>query len=353
MKTYKAVEITAPGKLTLVERPLREPGPGQVRIKVEACGVCHTDTWAIEGKWPGLKYPLVTGHEIAGRIDALGAGVTNWKVGQRVGVGWFGGEDRNCEACRRGDFMNCANLIITGFSVDGGYAESAIAEARALVSIPDDIPAEEAAPLLCAGVTTFNALRNAELRAGDTVAIQGIGGLGHLGVQYANQMGFYTVAIARGKEKSDFAAKLGAHKYIDSSSEDPGQALQKIGGANAVLATASSGKSMSQLINGLKARGKLVVVGVSDEPVEVLTPQLITGEKQMRGSAAGTAIDGEDTLKFSSLKKVKPMIEVVPLAKAPEAYAKMMSNKAPLQDGSKDDLIVLRPARQRPSCSRS
>lgn len=328
MPTYKAVEITTPGKLTLVERPLREPGPGQVRIKVEASGVCHTDTWAIEGKWPGLKYPLVTGHEIAGRIDALGAGVTNWKIGQRVGVGWFGGECRKCEACRRGDLVNCANLIITGFTVDGGYAESVIAEARALAAIPDDIPAEEAAPLLCAGVTTYNALRNAELRSGDTVAIQGIGGLGHLGVQYANQMGFYTVAIARGKEKIDFAAKLGAHKYIDSAAEDPAQALQKIGGANAVIATASSGKSMGQLIDGLKARGKLVVVGVSDEPFQVLTPQLINGTKKIQGSASGSAIDSEDTLKFSSLKKVKPMIEVVPLEKAPEAYAKMMSNKA-------------------------
>lgn len=328
MKTYKAIEIISPGKLNLVERPLREPGPGQVRLKVEACGICHTDALAIEGKWPGIRFPRVPGHEIAGRIEALGQGVDNWKIGQRVGMGWFGGECGQCEPCRRGDKVNCTHLIVPGITTDGGYAESFIAEARALAAIPENLPAEEAAPLLCAGVTTFNAIRNAKLRPGDTVAIQGIGGLGHLGVQYANHMGFYTVAIARGQEKSDFAAKLGAHKYIDSNAEDPAAALQKIGGADAIIATSSSGKSMGPLLGGLKNRGKLVVVGVSDEPFEVVGLQLIGGSKSIKGSPSGTAIDSEDTLRFSSLQKVRPMIEVVPLEKAPEAYAKMMSNKA-------------------------
>lgn len=328
MKTYRAIEVTTPGKLTLVQRPMREPGPEQVRLKVEASGVCHSDTMAIEGQWPGLKYPLVPGHEIAGRIDAVGANVTTWKIGQRVGVGWYGGECRKCESCRRGDFVNCANPIIPGFTVDGGYAESVIVEARALASIPDDISSDQAAPLLCAGVTTFNALRNAKLRAGDVVAVQGIGGLGHLGVQFAHHMGFYTVAIARGPEKKKFVQELGANQYIDSNAEDVAQALQKIGGANAILATSSSGKSIGRLLGGLKARGKLIVVGVSAEPFEITTLQVISGLKTIQGEAVGTAIDIEDTLKFSQLQRVRSINEVVPLEKAPEAYAKMMQNKA-------------------------
>lgn len=328
MKTYKAIEVTTPGKLALVDRPMREPGPRQVRLKVEASGVCHSDVMAIEGLWPGLKYPLVPGHEIAGRIDALGAEIKNWKIGQRVGVGWYGGQCGICESCRRGDFISCANPIIPGFTTDGGYAEYAIVEARALASIPDEISADQAAPLLCAGVTTFNALRNAKLRPGDVVAVQGIGGLGHLGVQFARHMGFYTVAIARGKEKAKFAQDLGAHQYIDSSSEDVAQALQKIGGANAILATASSGKSMGPLLGGLKARGKLIVVGVSDEPIEFTTPQLIMGSKAIQGAAAGTAMDIEDTLRFSQQQSVHSINEIVPLEKAAEAYAKMKQNKA-------------------------
>ncbi|HVV68607.1 MAG TPA: alcohol dehydrogenase [Gammaproteobacteria bacterium] len=328
MKTYKAIEITSPGKLNLVERTLREPQAGQVRLRVEAAGICHTDVFAVEGQWPGLKYPLVPGHEIAGRIDAVGADVKVWKVGQRVGVGWFGGQCYVCEPCRRGDFINCIRLIIPGITTDGGYAESVIVEARALAAIPDALTADDAAPLLCAGVTTYNALRNAKLRAGNVVAIQGIGGLGHLGVQFARRMGFYTIAIARGTEKQPLALELGAHKYIDSNAEDPAKALQAIGGAEAILATAASGKSIAPLVGGLKARGQLIVVGVSAEPVEITTPQLITGMKTIAGSAAGTAIDIEDTLRFSCLQHVHSMNEVVSLEQAPEAYAKMAKNAA-------------------------
>jgi D-arabinose 1-dehydrogenase-like Zn-dependent alcohol dehydrogenase len=328
MKTYKAIEITTPGKLNMVERPMREPGPGQVRIKVEAAGVCHTDFLAIEGLWPGLRYPLVPGHEIAGRIDALGEGVKTWNVGQRVGVGWFGGNCGTCDPCKRGDFINCVNLIIPGFTTDGGYAELVIAEARALARIPESISADQAAPLFCAGVTTYNALRNAELRPGDVVAIQGIGGLGHLGVQFAHHMGFYTVAIARGKEKEKLARELGAHQYIDSTAEDVGQTLQKMGGANAILATAASGKSMTPLLGGLKARGKLIVIGVSEEKIEFITPQLIMGTKTIQGAASGTAIDIEDTLKFCHHQNVHSMNEVFPFEKAQEAYDKMKKNQA-------------------------
>jgi D-arabinose 1-dehydrogenase-like Zn-dependent alcohol dehydrogenase len=328
MKTYKAFEITSPGKLTLVERPIREPGSRQVRVRVDAVGVCHSDSLVIEGQWPGMKYPLVPGHEIAGRIDAIGAEVENWKVGQRVGVGWFGGQCGVCDPCRRGSFINCNNLIIPGINSDGGYAEQVIVEARALAAMPDDITAEEAAPLLCAGVTTYNALRNSKLRAGDVVAIQGIGGLGHLGIQFARRMGFYTVAIARGQEKEKLALELGAHMYIDSDAEDAAQALQKIGGANAILATAASGKSMGPLLGGLKAHGKLVVVGASAEPIEIPNFLLIAGSRTVQGEASGTAVDIEDTLKFSCQEHVHSMNEIVPFENAPEAYAKMMKNAA-------------------------
>jgi len=326
--TYRAIEITSPGKLALVTRKIREPGAGQVRLKVEAAGVCHSDAAAVEGQWPGLQLPRVPGHEIAGRIEAIGEGVTKWKVGQRVGVGWYGGECGECESCRRGDFVTCQNPIIPGITTDGGYAEKAIVEARALASIPDDITAEDAAPLLCAGVTTYNALRNAKLRAGDLVAVQGIGGLGHLGVQFANRMGFTTVAIARGKDKEELARKLGAHHYIDSVAEDAAQALQKLGGANAILATAASGKSMGPLLGGLKARGKLIVVGAAMDPIEVSLPQLLFGSRTIQGELVGTAIDIEDALNFSQRQHVHPMNEVVALEQAPAAYAKMMSNGA-------------------------
>lgn len=326
--SYRAVEVSTPGVLKLVERPLVEPGSGQVRIRVEASGVCHSDTLTIEGTLPGITYPRVPGHEIAGYIEAVGAGVERWQVGQRVGVGWFGGECGHCEPCRRGDFVNCLNLIISGISTDGGYAEVVIAEARALASLPEHITAADAAPLLCAGVTTFNALRNARLRAGDLVAIQGIGGLGHLAVQFARRMGFHTVAIARGREKEMLARELGAHDYINSTEQDAAQTLLQMGGANAILATAASAKSMSPLVGGLAPRGKLIVVGASPEPLEVSVAQLIFGTKSIQGESVGTAIDEEDTLAFSALQSVRPLIEQVPLENAPEAYARMMRNEA-------------------------
>lgn len=327
-RTYKAVEAVSPGKLQLVTRQSRNPGQGQVRLKVEAAGICHSDAVAIEGLHPDMKYPRVPGHEIAGTIDAVGEGVTKWKVGQRVGVGWFGGECGECETCRRGDLVNCENPIVPGLTIDGGYAEETIVEARALASIPDDLTAEEAAPLLCAGVTTYNALRNANLRPGDLVAIQGIGGLGHLGIQFANRMGFTVVAIARGKEKEELSRKLGAHHYVDSMTEDAAKALQKFGGANAILATAASGKSMGSLLPGIKARGKLIVVGVGADPIEVRIPDLILGSKAIQGEIVGTAIDIEDTLRFSQHQHVHSMNEVVALEDAPKAYAKMMKNEA-------------------------
>ncbi len=327
-KTYQAVEVTSPGKFNLVTRPVTEPGPGQVRIRVEAAGICHSDVATVQNILPGITYPRVPGHEIAGRIDALGEGVGAWKVGQRVGVGWFGGQCGHCEPCRRGDFVNCERLIISGVTTDGGYAEVVIVEARALASIPDEITPADAAPLLCAGVTTFNALRNARLRGGDLVAIQGIGGLGHLAVQFARRMGFKTVAIARGSEKEKLARELGAHEYIDSVANDPAVELHKLGGANAILATAASGKSQGPLLAGLVTHGKLIIVGVGPEPIEINPAQLIFGSRTIQGEAVGTSIDEEDTLGFSALQAVRPMIERVPLAHAPEGYAKMMRNEA-------------------------
>ncbi len=326
--SYKAVEVTAPGKFKLVERPVTEPGPRQVRIRVEACGVCHSDSVTVDNLFPGIRYPRVPGHEIAGRIEAVGKGVVNWEVGQSVGVGWFGGECGHCEPCRRGDLVNCVNLIISGVTTDGGYAEIVIAEARALAAVPRELPAADVAPLMCAGLTTFNALRNANLRAGDLVAIQGIGGLGHLAVQFAHMMGFRTLAIQRGKEKETLARQLGASEYIDSTEQNPAETLLKMGGANAILATAASGKSMGPLVRGLAPRGKLLVVGVSAEPIEINASQLIFGMKTVQGENVGTPIDEEDTLKFSALQAIRPMIETMPLEKAPEAYARMLDGKA-------------------------
>jgi D-arabinose 1-dehydrogenase-like Zn-dependent alcohol dehydrogenase len=327
-KRYRAIEVSAPGKLTHVEREPSEPGPTQVRIRVEACGICHSDVAVVEGLWPGLPYPRVPGHEIVGRIEAVGKDVERFKVGQRVGVGWFGGECGRCESCRRGDLVNCANLIVPGVTHDGGFAEVVMAEARALAVVPDELAAADAAPLMCAGVTTFNALRNAGLRAGDVVAIHGVGGLGHLAVQFARRMGFHTVAIARGRDKEHLARELGAHDYIDSGAQDAAQALARLGGANAVLTTVTSGKAMGQLMAGVKARGKLVVVGVSPEPLEVSVSSLLFGSRTIQGEFIGTPIDSEDALKFSSRQSIRPMTELVPLERAPEAYAQMMRNQA-------------------------
>ncbi len=325
----KAVQVSKPGaSFELVERNMPEPGRGQVRIKVEACGICHSDVLVKEGLWPGIQYPRVPGHEIAGRIDAVGTDVAQWKPGQRVGVGWHGGHDFTCDACRRGDFINCKNEKITGISFDGGYQEYMIAPAEAVAAIPDDLPAAEAAPLLCAGITVFNALRNSGARAGDLVAVQGIGGLGHLGVQYARQMGFRTFAIGRGKDKEALARKLGAHHYVDSASGDPAAELQKFGGARVILATAPDSKSMTAIFNGLSANGKLLVVGASGDPLGINPLQLIMGSKSLNGWASGIATDSEDTMQFSALTGVRPMIEKYPLEKAAEAYDQMISGRA-------------------------
>src|SRR5712672_3290321 len=326
--TYKAVEVSSPGTLRVVERQVSEPGAGQVRIRVEACGICHTDAATVTGIYPGLKLPRVPGHEVVGRIEALGSGVSRWKIGQRVGVGLIAGEDGVCEPCRRGDMVNCQNPVVSGVTVDGGYAEVMIAEARAIASIPDELNSAQAAPLLCAGITTYNALRNAGLRAGDMVAVQGIGGLGHLGIQFARHMGFRTAAIGRGRDKEKLAKDLGAHVYIDAAAEDAAAALQRMGGARAILATGTSGDAMGPLVVGLAARGKLIIVGVPSDEIRLNAFPLVFGGRSIYGSLAGTAIDTEDALAFSVLENIRPMIETLPLEQAAEAYARMMQGKA-------------------------
>jgi len=326
--TYKAVEAYEPGKLRVVERQMTEPGAGQVRIRVEACGICHTDAATIMGAYPGLTLPRVPGHEVVGRIDALGSGVTRWKIGQRVGVGLIAGEDGVCEPCRRGDIVNCQNPVVSGVTADGGYAEVMIAEARALSSVPDELTSAEAAPLLCAGITTYNALRNAGLRGGDLVAVQGIGGLGHLGVQFARHMGFRTVAIGKGSDKEKLAKDLGAHVYIDTAIDDAAAVLQRMGGARAILATAPSGDAMGSLVAGLAARGKLIVVGVPTDEIRLNAFPLVFGERSIYGSLTGKPIDGEDTLAFSVLENIRPLIEAFPLEQATDAYARMIQGKA-------------------------
>src|ERR1700704_3727000 len=326
--TYKAIEVCAPGLLRVVERPIAEPGPGQVRIRVEAYGICHTDAATVMGVYPGLTLPRVPGHEVVGRVDALGSGVSRWKIGQRVGIGLIAGEDGTCEPCRRGDMVNCQNPVVSGVTVDGGYAEVMIAEARGIASIPDELNSAEAAPLLCAGITTYNALRNAGLRGGDLVAVQGIGGLGHLGIQFARQMGFHTVAIGRGRGKEKLAKDLGAHVYIDTAVEDTAAVLQRMGGARAILATAPSGDAMGPLVSGLAARGKLIVVGVPLDPIQLSAFPLVFGGRSVYGSLTGTPIDQEDTLAFSVLENIRPMIETAPLEQAADAYARMMQGKA-------------------------
>jgi alcohol dehydrogenase, propanol-preferring len=326
--TYKAVEVSAPGTLRVVERSVSEPGTDQVRLRVEACGICHTDAATVTASYPGLALPRVPGHEVVGRIEAVGSGVAKWKIGQRVGVGFFGGEDGVCEPCRRGDIVNCQNPVIPGITADGGYAEVMIAEARGIASIPDELTSAETAPLLCAGITTYNALRNAGLRAGDLVAVQGIGGLGHLGIQFAKHMGFRTVAIGRGGEKEKLAEDLGAHIYIDTSAVDAATVLQRMGGARAILATGTSGAAMAALVPGLSPRGKLIVVGVPQDPIQLSAVSLVFGGRSIYGSLTGTAIDNEDTLAFSVLENIRPMIETLPLEQAADAYTRMMQGKA-------------------------
>jgi D-arabinose 1-dehydrogenase-like Zn-dependent alcohol dehydrogenase len=325
----RAVQIAKPhAKHELVERKMPQPGPREVRIKVEACGICHSDSFAVEGTYPGIKYPIVPGHEVAGRIDAIGSDVTTWKVGQRVGVGWFGGNCGVCPPCRRGDFIHCRVGKVTGIHYDGGYADYMIAPIEALASIPAELAAEDAGPLLCAGITTFNALRHSGARAGDLVAILGIGGLGHLGVQFARRMGFHTIAIARGQDKKDLALKLGAHRYIDSQTEDAAKELTALGGAKVILATVVNAPAMTAVIDGLGIDGKLLVVGASPEPIEVGPLQLIGARREVAGWPSGIAADSEDTLRFSVLQDIRPMVEKYPLEKAAEAYQRMMSGKA-------------------------
>ena len=327
--TMKVAQIVKPGGgFEIVDLKIPEPGAGQVRIKVQACGVCHSDVLTVEGAWPGLEYPRVPGHEVAGVIDEVGGGVSAWKKGQRVGVGWHGGQDNTCPECRRGDFRNCRNLKIPGISYDGGYQQYMIAPVEALVAMPDSLNDAEAAPLLCAGITTYNALRHSGALPGDLVAVQGIGGLGHLGIQFANKSGYKVAAIGRGPENATLARKLGANVYIDSKATNAAEELQKLGGAKVILATAPSSKAMSDLINGLGANGKLIVVGAAFDPIEVTPMQLITGSRTIQGWASGTPADSEDTLRFAELSGVRPMIETYPLEKAAEAYARMMSGKA-------------------------
>jgi len=325
----KVAQVSEPGgDFEIVERGVPEPGPRQIRIKVEACGVCHSDVLTKEGLWPGIQYPRVPGHEVAGIVDEVGAGVAEWKKGQRVGVGWHGGHDGTCRECRRGDFGNCRNMTVCGIQYDGGYEQYMVAPAEAVAAIPDTLRDVDAAPLLCAGITTYNALRHSGALPGDLVAVQGIGGLGHLGVQFAHKFGYQVAAIGRGPENAALAKKLGASLYIDSQSTNAVEALQKLGGAQVILATAPSSKAMSELFDGLGPNGKLFVIGASFDPLQVSPLQLINGSRAIQGWASGTAADSEDTLRFAELTGVRPMIETYPLEKAGEAFARMMSGKA-------------------------
>jgi D-arabinose 1-dehydrogenase-like Zn-dependent alcohol dehydrogenase len=325
----RSVTVSKPnGPFEIVERDIPEPAAAQARIKVQACGICHSDSLMKEGLFPGIQYPRVPGHEVAGIIDAVGEGVTEWKAGQRVGVGWHGGQCGHCESCRRGDFFACRYAQTTGFTYDGGYADYMIASGGALALIPEQLSAIEAAPLMCAGITTYNALRNSGARVGDVVAILGVGGLGHLGIQFAAKMGFKTIAIARGKDKEDMVKKLGATHYIDSESQNAAEELVKLGGAKVILATVPSGKAMSTVLGGLGVNGKLIVIGASDEPLQVPINPLLFGRQSIMGWASGSSIDSQDTLTFSALSGVRSMNEVFPLERASEAYELMMSGKA-------------------------
>lgn len=325
----KAAQITKPGEgFQIVERDVPEPGAGEVRVKVQACGVCRSDVLTVEGSWPGIQYPRVPGHEIAGIVDEVGPGVYEWKMGQRAGVGWHGGHDNTCRECRRGDFRNCRNLKIPGISYDGGYEQYMVAPVEALVPIPEGLNDVEAAPLLDAGIATYNTLRHSGALPGDLVAVQGIGGLGHLGIQFANKFGYKVAAIGRGSEDATLAKKLGASVYIDSKATNAAEELQKLGGARVILATAPSSKAMSEVIDGLGPNGTLMVIGTTFDPIEVTPVQLLSGSRSIQGWAAGTPADSEDTLRFADLTGVRPMIEKYPLDKADEAYARMLSGKA-------------------------
>jgi D-arabinose 1-dehydrogenase-like Zn-dependent alcohol dehydrogenase len=329
MSRMRAVQVNSPnGPFELVERDVPEPGARGVRIKVQACGVCHSDSFTKLGAFPGIRYPRVPGHEVVGIVDAVGPDVPDWKPGQRVGVGWHGGHCGHCPSCRRGDFITCVNGQIPGISYDGGYADYMIAPFEALASVPDELAAADAAPLLCAGITTFNALRNSGARPGNLVAVLGIGGLGHLAVQFAAKMGCHTVAVARGTDKAPLALELGAHHYVDSTTQDVAGELNKLGGARVVLATVTNAKAMSAAIGGLAVDGKLIVIGASPEAIEVSPLLLISGRRSILGWPSGTSIDSEDTMTFSTLTGIRPMIETMPLERASEAYDRMMSGDA-------------------------
>jgi D-arabinose 1-dehydrogenase-like Zn-dependent alcohol dehydrogenase len=329
MTKMKAVQVPKAGAdFEIVEREIPEAGAGQVRIRVQACGICHSDVITKEGLLPGITYPRVPGHEVAGVIDELGAGVKEWRKGQRVGVGWHGGQDGTCLACRRGDFVNCANGKICGITFDGGYQEYMVAPVEALAQMPESLDAAEAAPLMCAGVTTFNSLRHSGALPSDLVAVQGIGGLGHLGIQFAKKFGYRVAAVGRGPDNAALAKKLGAEVYIDSAATDPAAELQKLGGASVILATAPSGKAMSALVGGLGANGTMLVVGASMDPIEAAPNQLLFGKKGIKGWAGGIPTDSQDTLRFAEMTGVRPMIERYPLAEAAAGYARMMSGKA-------------------------
>jgi len=326
----RAVPVTKPGAtLEVVEREIPSPGPGQVRVRIEACGVCHSDVLTKEGYWPGIQYPRVPGHEIAGVVDALGDGVPEWKPGDRAGIGWHGGHCGHCDRCRKGDYLTCRNgLQVTGISLDGGYADYVVAPWTVLARIPDEISFVDAAPLMDAGVTTFNPLRNSGARPGDVVAILGIGGLGHLGVQFAARMGFDTVAIARGADKADLARELGARVYIDSRTQDPAAELQKLGGARVVLATVTNADAMAAVVGGLGPDGRLIAVGAPQEPMKVPVLTLIGGRRSIQGWPSGTSVDSEETLRFAALSGVRPRIELFPLDRAAEGYDRMLSGDA-------------------------
>lgn len=329
MPKMTVVQLRAPGApFEVVTREIPAPGADQIRIKVQACGICHSDLFVKEGYWPGLQYPRVTGHEVAGVVDEIGPGVTQWTKGQRVGVGWHGGHCGQCESCRRGDFMGCKYFQVTGFQEDGGYAQYMIARSEAVAIIPAVLSPAEAAPLLCAGLTTFNSLRHSTAVAGDLVAVQGLGGLGHLGIQFASKMGFHTVAIGRGKDKEPLALKLGAARYLDTDAVDAAKELTNLGGASVILATAPDSKAMSELIDGLGVGGQLLVVGASADPITVTPIQLIGSRRSVRGWPSGTARDSEDTLNFCALTGIRAMVETLPLQQAAVGYERMMSGNA-------------------------
>ena len=329
MSKMKAMQVSEAGSdFELVEKDIPQPGKNEVLIKIQACGICHSDQFTKEGAMPGIEYPRVPGHEVIGTVEELGDNVSLWEEGQRVGVGWHGGHCFECEACRRGDFINCENAQVTGIHFDGGYAEYLVAPSQAIAGVPDDLSSEEAAPLLCAGITTFNALRNSNLGPGDLVAVQGIGGLGHLALQYANKMGCEVVALSRGTDKKELAEDLGAHHFIDAEADDAAEELQNLGGAKVILCTAPNSDAMSSVVDGLGRDGTMMVVGATMDPVEVSPMQLIMGRKSIEGWPSGDATGSEDTLNFSALQGIAPKIETYPLEEANEAYDRMINNEA-------------------------